>query len=97
MQHRARTVPGMNAFRLFADLLTPAQRRYVYAAVALLATVVTAFQVAGGDWKAAGAALLASLVAEMARQNTVDFDVPSDYAPKHRAGDDEQDADPFEG
>lgn len=53
-----------------ADILSPAIRKYLYAAVFLALLVYSAFQLADGDWAAMVGSLLTSLAPLLAASNT---------------------------
>lgn len=55
---------------MLTDLIPAKARKWVYALAALAALAYGAYQASNGDWKAAAASVLGSLVAELARANT---------------------------
>ena len=55
---------------MLTDVIPPKARKYVYAVVALLALVYGAWQANDGNWGAAMASLLASVVNALAHGNT---------------------------
>lgn len=55
---------------VFTDIIPAKARKYVYAAVALVALVVAAWQASDGNWDVAAGSLLASLVNALAHGNT---------------------------
>lgn len=52
------------------DVVSPKARKYIYAAVALIAFGYGIWQAAGGDWRAVVPSLIGSLMGALAHANT---------------------------
>lgn len=62
------------------DIVSPTARKYIYAAVSLLALAYGVWQAAGGDWRAVVPSLLGSVVTALAHANTNPVD-PQRFTP----------------